>query len=227
MLVSIMQPTFLPWVGYFYMISKSDLFIFLDDVQFERRSFQSRNKILVGNTSKIITVPVNSKNKFNQLIKETEVNYDQDWTKKHLKTIYLNYCKHKFFSEIFKILEEIFIQKEKQLVNLNTNLIKSICNYLEIKTNFNFSSNFKIKKNKEEKILELIKLSGGTEYLTSPKTKNYLGQNGEFLSKNNIKVYFLDYECKIYDQKNSDEFIGYLSIIDLLFNHGKKAKSFF
>ena len=66
MKVSIMQPTYLPWTGYFKMILDSDLFIFLDDVQFETRCFQSRNKILVNKLPKLISVPVNRKNKFDQ-----------------------------------------------------------------------------------------------------------------------------------------------------------------
>lgn len=105
MKISIMQPTFLPWVGYFYMIYSSKKFIFLDDVQYERRSFQSRNQILLNNGKKLISIPVNNKNKFDQLILNAEINYDRDWVDKHLKTIFLNYCKHKYFDEIFFLLK--------------------------------------------------------------------------------------------------------------------------
>ena len=66
--------------------------------------------------------------------------------------------------------------------------------------------------------------SGGTEYLTPERTKNYLG-NGEILKENNIKVSFFNYRCKEYEQKNTDKFISHLSIVDLLFNFGKDLKT--
>ena len=141
-----MQPTFLPWAGYIKMIELSDLFIFLDDVQFEKRSFQSRNKILINKKEKLISVPVNVKNKYNQLISEVEINYDRNWSEKFLKTVFLNYSKHKYFEEIYDFLKKIILDKDLKLIDLNYKLIHSICNYLDINTNFEFSSKFKINK---------------------------------------------------------------------------------
>ena len=220
-----MQPTFLPWAGYIKMIELSDLFIFLDDVQFNKRSFQCRNKILINKKEKLLSVPVNVKNKYNQLINEVEINYDKNWSEKFLKSIYLNYSKHKYFDEIYDFLKTIILDKDFKLIDLNYKLIFSICNYLDIKTNFEFSSKYKVKKKKSEKILGLIIASGGTEYLTPETTKNYLG-DGEILKENNIKVSFFNYKCKEYEQKNTDKFISHLSIIDLLFNFGKDSKNF-
>ncbi len=221
-----MQPTFLPWVGYFYMIIQSDMFIFLDDVQFERRSFQSRNKLLISNSQKTISVPVNSKNNYNQLLSEIEINYQRDWINNHLKSIYFNYKKHKYFSEIYSLIEKNFRRKEIKIIDLNLKLIESICNYLEIDTKFNKSSFYKVKEKKSKKILGLIKKVGATRYLTPERTKEYLGNDGKILKDQNIEVTFLNYECKKYKQKNSENFISHLSIIDLLFNHGKSSKDF-
>ncbi len=221
-----MQPTFLPWVGYFYMIIQSDMFIFLDDVQFERRSFQSRNKLLISNSQKTISVPVNSKNNYNQLLSEIEINYQRDWINDHLKSIYFNYNKHKYFSEIYSLIEKNFRRKEIKIIDLNLKLIESICNYLEIDTKFNKSSFYKVKEKKSKKILGLIKKVGATQYLTPERTKEYLGNDGKILKDQNIEVTFLNYECKKYKQKNSENFISHLSIVDLLFNHGKSSKDF-
>ena len=198
MKVSIMQPTYLPWTGYFKMILDSDLFIFLDDVQFETRCFQSRNKILVNKLPKLISVPVNRKNKFDQLINEVQINYDTDWVNKHLRTIYLNYKNHPFFDEIYIIIKDILENNEKKLVDLNCSLIKNICTYIGIKTKFEYSSSFKIKQKKSQKILGLLKATGGS---------------------------FINYVCKKYNQKNLREFQSHLSIIDLLFNFGKNSKN--
>ena len=222
MKISIVQPTYLPWVGYFKMISESDLFIFLDDVQLERRSFQSRNKILVNKLPKLISVPINKKNKFDQLINQVEINYDGDWVQKHLRTIYLNYKNHPYFDENYLMIKNVLEKNEIKLLDLNCLLIKKICSYLDIKTKFEFSSNFKIEKKKSEKILGLLKAAGATKYLTPDRTRDYLG-NGELLKSNNIEVYFFNYNCKKYDQKNLKEFESHLSIIDLLFNLGKNS----
>ena len=219
-----MQPTFLPWVGYFNLIIHSDLFVFLDDVQFERRSFQSRNKIIINKSEKLISVPVDSKNKFSQLLSEVKINYDRDWVKDHLKSIYYNYCKHKFFEEVYSILEKDFNYKDDKLVKLNCRLIKSICKYLEIETKFDSSLKYEVKEKKSKKILGLLKSIGAKHYLTPERTKDYLGEDGKILKDENIEVTFLNYECKKYKQKNSMNFISHLSIIDMLFNHGKDSK---
>ncbi len=224
MKVSIMQPTYLPWTGYFKMILDSDLFIFLDDVQFETRCFQSRNKILVNKLPKLISVPVNRKNKFDQLINEVQINYDTDWVNKHLRTIYLNYKNHPFFDEIYIIIKDILEKNEKKLVDLNCSLIKNICAYIGIKTKFEYSSSFKIKQKKTQKILGLLKATGGSFYLTPERTKDYLGK-GELLKSQNIEISFINYICKKYNQKNLREFQSHLSIIDLLFNFGKNSKN--
>lgn len=119
------------------------------------------------------------------------------------------------------------MKKEKKLINLNCNLIFSICEYLEINTEFDYSSNYKINQKKSKKILGIINSIGAKEYLTPEKTKSYLGVKGEELTKYGINVSFLNYKCKNYPQKNSKNFIEKLSIIDLLFNHGKNSKFFF
>ena len=220
-----MQPTFIPWIGYFKMICMSDLFIFLDDVQFEKRSFQSRNKILISNQEKLISIPVKVKNRYDQLINQVEIDYVRNWHEKLVKTLFLNYSKHKYFDEVYFFLKKIFMFKNIKLIDLNYQLIIAICEYLDINTNFEFSSKYNIKRKKSEKILGLIKASGSTEYLTPKRTKDYLGE-GEILEQDNIKVFFFDYKCKEYKQKNRNNFISHLSIIDILFNHGKETKNF-
>lgn len=222
MKISIMQPTFLPWVGYFKMMILSDLFIFLDDVQFERRSFQSRNKLIVGNNEKLISIPVHVKNRYDQLINQVEINYESNWIDSHLKTIYFNYSKHKYFNEIFEIIEKNFRKENKKLIDLNMNIINEICRYLNIDTKFKLSSTFNIKKKKSDKILNLILESGGKQYFTPLRTRDYL-KDGKIFEQNGIELFFFKYDCKAYNQKNSNKFISHLSIVDLLFNQGKEA----
>ena len=97
MKISISQPTFLPYEGYFHLIDNVDKFIFLDNIQFDKRSWQQRNWLLIGKKEKLVSIPVISKNRFNQLISEVEIDYRNFDLKRFFLTIELNYKKTKFF----------------------------------------------------------------------------------------------------------------------------------
>jgi len=222
MKVSIMQPIFLPWVGYFKMIKESDLFIFLDDVQFEKKSYQKRNKILLNKNEKMITVPVLTKNKFTQNINEVFIDNKRDWKIEQIETLRHNYSKHQYYEENISYIKKTFNKDFEKLADLDIELIKSITKYLSIDTKFELSSNFKINERKEKKLIKILKTVGATEYLTPMRSKDYLGE-GKIFRENNIKLNYFNYTCKKYEQKNSDKFVSHLSIIDLLFNEGKKS----
>ena len=97
-MIFITQPTYMPWIGYFSFLLKSKKIIFLDDVQFSRRSWQQRNKIKHINEELLLTVPVISKGKKNQNINEVRINNKTNFVEKHLKSISLSYKKCKYFS---------------------------------------------------------------------------------------------------------------------------------
>ncbi len=217
-----MQPIFLPWVGYFKMIKESDLFIFLDDVQFEKKSYQKRNKILLNRNEKMITVPVLTKNKFTQNINEVFIDNKRDWKIEQIETLRHNYSKHQYYEENISYIKKTFNKDFEKLADLDIELIKSITKYLSIDTKFELSSNFKINERKEKKLIKILKTVGATEYLTPMRSKDYLGE-GKIFRENNIKLNYFNYTCKKYEQKNSDKFVSHLSIIDLLFNKGKKS----
>ena len=128
--VSIMQPTFLPWTGYFKMILRSDLFVFLDDVQFDKRSWQQRNKILKNDGKEfLLTIPVKSKGKFFQKINEVEVDNSTNWKDKHLKLLEMNYSKHKFFKQVFDSISNTYKENTNSLSEFNIKLIKKIVKF--------------------------------------------------------------------------------------------------
>ena len=224
MIVSIMQPTFMPWIGYFHIIMKSDLVIFLDDIQFEKRGWQQRNRFIISNKKSFLTVPVISKNKFDQKINEVLIDNKQSWQEKHLKTFKHNYSKHLFFNEIYELISYTYSKNFEKLLELNIFLIYSIKKYLSLNAKIEFSSKFKISSKKEKKILDLLKATKAKKYLSTIGSKEYLGE-GNFLKKENIELEYINYECKPYTQKNSQEFLDYLSIIDPLFNLGRETKN--
>ena len=99
MVLSILQPSFIPWIGYFDIIRKSDFVIFLDHVQFNKRSWQQRNSIKTPNGNIFLTVPVHTKGKFHQKINEVKIDNSKNYIDSHLKSIYQNYNKSKHFEK--------------------------------------------------------------------------------------------------------------------------------
>jgi len=222
MIVSIMQPTFLPWLGYFHLMVKSDLFILLDDVQFEKRSWQQRNKILINKKEGYLTIPTISKSRFNQKINEVIMDNDQQWKIKHIKTLKNNYSKHEYFDETFSIINAIYQNNYEKLLDLNVNFIKSVLNFLSIETKIIFSSQFNLSSSKENRILELCKIIKAKKYISPIGSKIYL-KDGEIFKKNNIELEYIDYQYKVYKQKKIEKFVPRLSVIDAMFNLGKNT----
>jgi hypothetical protein len=222
MIASIMQPTFMPWLGYFNIIKSSDIFVFLDDVQFEKRSWQQRNKILINKKEGYLTIPTISKSRFNQKINEVIMDNDQQWKIKHIKTIKNNYSKHEYFDETFSIINAIYQNNYEKLLDLNVNFIKSVLNFLSIQTKIIFSSQFNLSSSKENRILELCKIIKAKKYISPIGSKNYL-KDGEIFKKNNIELEYIDYQYKVYKQKKIEKFVPRLSVIDAMFNLGKNT----
>ena len=117
-----MQPTYFPWLGYFALISNVDTFVFLDNVQFDRRSWQQRNQIANKEKKIWLTVPVEKKI---YLVKIHDVNIkDLNFKTKHLKSIFYSYNKTKYFSKVFPFIEDIFNKKINTLSELNILIVK-------------------------------------------------------------------------------------------------------
>ncbi len=157
MYLSIMQPTYLPWVGYFELIHKAEYFVFFDDVQFVKKSWHHRNKIATPCGELMLTVPVLSKGKRFQLLNQVQINNNEKWRKKHLKSIAINYSKSKYFDKYYNELETFYSKQYEFLVDLNIDIISFLCNCLGIETKFYRSSILDIDGEREKKIINIIK----------------------------------------------------------------------
>ena len=221
MKIAISQPTFLPWAGYIGLIDYVDKFIFLDNVQFEKRSWHQRNNIKVNNQRYLVTIPVYSKKKRYQKINNTIINYESKFIDKHIKTISQSYSKSKYFNLYSKKIFETLTKRKKNLAQLNIDLIRLFCEILDINTEFKCSSYLNIEKKKENLILEICKEFQCSYYISTLGAKEYLKNLSEF-KKNNINVNFFDFENKKYKQIGL-KFIDKLSILDVIFNLGKDS----
>ena len=223
MIIAIIQPTFLPWCGYMSLIEYVDEVVFLDNVQFDKRSWQQRNKIKTANGTLTLTVPVITKNLFNQHIKDVKIDYSSVFQKKMIRSITQNYSKSIYFEDYSNELFSLIENTHKSLLDLNINLISFLCEKLNIELNFSLSSNLKLTSSKEELILDICKLKKAKKYISTIGAKNYLNEEN-FLKKNNIELNFFEYIDNKYNQLHG-KFVSNLSVIDLLFNEGQKSKT--
>ena len=220
---AIMQPTYLPWLGYFDLIDQVDNFVFLDDVQLEKNSWQLRNRIKTAQGELYLSVS-RKKNKGEQLflIKDTEVNDIPRWREKHIKSIDTAYKKTDFYQDVFPFVESLINNSMINLSKFNINIIQSIAERIGIKTKFFISSELDdIKGIKDRRVVSICKTIDCNAYLSTPGAAEYIDKRkigGEF-PKNNISLYYHNYQHPTYKQLYGD-FLPYMSIIDLIFNEG-------
>ena len=221
MKVSINQPAYLPWLGYFDRINTADLHIVLDHVQFEKNSFVNRNKILTNNGAIWLTVPLETHGKFKNLpIHQVNIDNSQPWAKKHLASIQQNYSKALFFEDYFPTLSTIYDKEWKNLSQLMRATNSHIIDWLGIDTPIIYSSDLDITGTGSELILNLCTQVEATTYLSGALGRDYL--KCETFDEAGIKIMFQDYQHPTYQQK-FEEFVPYMCILDLLFNCGENS----
>jgi len=218
-LVMIRQPGYLPYIGFFKKIQTSDIFVYLDDVQYSIRDGDNRNKIRTHNGSTLLTVPLSKP--FGKMINEVEIANSIDWRNNHKNAIKENYKKAPYFEKYWNSIETILSKKWEKLIELNLELIQHFNLVLDLKTKTIKSSELKIKSTKSQRLLDICKKLNASTYVSGELGKDYLDKKK--FEEMGIKVLFEKFQHPIYKQIHG-EFIPYMSIIDLLFNEGDNAK---
>lgn len=225
MIVSISQPTLFPWLGYFNIIKKSDIFVFFDDVKFEKHSWQMRNRlkeISKDRESAVwIRIPT-AIEKSETMIKDVLIDNTQKWKENHIKAFQANYGKS--YHEI-GFLQTIYNKEWKKLADFNIEFITECCKFLDINTKLIKSSELNCDGKKGELVLNICKKLGATEYLTSVGAVNYLEDYRNVFAESKIRISYHDYIHPVYKQKGKI-FLENLSILDLIFNEKENSKMF-
>jgi len=222
MIVSINQPAFLPWLGYFNRIAASDLHIVLDHVQFEKNSLTNRNRIRNIDSEHWLSVPINTSGKFGNLqISELEIANQIKWQKKIIETIKQFYRKSPYFDLYFPFIEHAIAKERVNLKELIIELNSYFLKLLDINTPMIYSSEIKIEGKKSDLVLNLCKKYNAKLYLSGIMGKEYLVE--ESFKQNGIKIIYDQFQFPNYSQIYPN-FIPNLSIIDTLFNMGDKTK---
>ena len=215
---AISQSNYLPWKGYFHLIAKSDVFVFYDTVNFTKRDWRSRNKIMTPHGLQWLTIPVGS-NK-GKTIQDIDLPIGP-WRQNHLETIKINYSKAPFIEDVLAILSPIFEDKTiNKLSDFNQKIIKKIANYLEIDTIFHNASEFDIQGERVQRLINICDKVGANTYLTGPAARNYITTEFDNI---NLELKWMDYgPYPIYEQR-SKPFSHQVSIIDTISFLGKST----
>lgn len=223
MKVGIMQPYFLPYIGYWQLINAVDKYVVYDDVNFIKKGWINRNRILSNGNDLFINILINKMSQ-NKLINETFLVEDESWKNKLLKTIENSYKKAPYYNCVMPILKNIVLNKENNLALYLFNSLVLVNRYIGIDTKIILSSSI-IKDNKlkgTDKILEICEKLNATEYYNAIGGID-LYSFDEF-KKNGINLSFLKTNDICYKQFNN-EFVPNLSIIDvMMFNSKDKIK---
>lgn len=224
MRIAIMQPTFLPWMGYFDILDQVDLFILLDDVQFVKQSWQQRNRIKTPAGLEWLTIPVIFRDRFGQLIKDVEIGKLDFW-KKHIRSIEVNYGRASHFDIYFTELLSIFKKGESwnKLADLNIKLIEWLREKIGISTSLIRSSSLAIDAERSSRLVAICQKVGAIEYLSPIGSAGYLLEEIKEFTDRGIEVFFHNYSHPVYKQLFLP-FVPYASVLDLLFNEGPNSK---
>lgn len=222
--ISIMQPTYLPWAGYFNLMTKVNTFVFLDNVQFSRHSWQSRNRILLQGNEHYLSIPIQKRMPLKTLILDVESSLThQDWKNKHWEIIKNAYSKTTYGKILLNILEPHYnCNGIVNVADFNIGIILDIANVLDLNIDFIRASNLECIGARSERISSICNILEGNVYLSPMGAHEYLKED-KFENKSNILLTFQSFEPSPYVQYLSNNFISHLSIIDVIANIGLNA----
>ncbi len=224
MIVAVHQPQYIPWLGYFDKIDRSDCFVFLDQVQYKAREYQNRNRIRTENGSIWLTVPVISGGMGRQKICDVGIDNSFDWQKRHWRNLKTWYGRAKFFRDYAGFFEKIYSERWERLVDLNVCVIKFFLEKLKIGAAVYYESGLNINARKTDRIIEICKRLGADTYLSGTGGKNYLEEYK--FSRAGIKLEYRNFIHPVYHQQymgKENVFLPNMSCPDLLFNEGAKS----
>lgn len=217
---AIMQPAYLPWSGYFNLMYTADVFVFLDDAQFQRTSWHSRNQIVLDGHQQFITVPVCQRG-LGTPLREVEINYARDWRKSHEGKIKQAYARTADGAKIIKMLADIWQSRPLRLVDMTMSIIRDLAALLYIETPLITASELNIQGQRSQRLQDICGALHTEIYLSPGGSARYLDADG-FSSSGNLKLHLQNFIPHHYQQFKTSNFIPYMSVIDVIANLGQE-----
>lgn len=222
--IAVVQSNYIPWRGYFDLINSVDEFILYDDVQYTRRDWRNRNTIKSAAGVIWLTIPVEVKGKYFQKIRDTVV-ADKKWAHDHWRSVVHNYSKAAYFSEYEELFQDLYLGSEETLLSqINYRFIMAICRILGITITISWSMDYQLSGDKTERLVNLCRQAGATNYISGPAAKAYLDES--LFEREGISVAYMDYSGYREYAQLYPPFQSQVSIIDLIFNEGPNAVNY-
>jgi len=222
----ILQPSYIPWRGYFHQIYKADILVFYDDVQYDKHGWRNRNRVKTPHGTQWLTIPVLSKGALSHKtpINEICVNWDREWNREHWITIKQSYSKAPFWGQYAPLLEEFFSQRPELLADFTIDLTIALARQLGItKTQFVRSSRLNSAGAKTDRLLDILQKLGAKHYISGPSAKDYLEEDR--LRSAGVSLEYMVYDYPEYVQLYPP-YDPQVSILDLLFMTGAQAPKY-
>ena len=222
MRVSIHQPEFFPWAGFFNKLAASDRFVLFDNVSFKKNYFDNRCRIRINDAMHWLTVPVRTSGRLGQSIKDVEIDNDHPWGAKMWRTVAQSYARAPYLAEHASFLEDAFENRcWAHLSDLNVHIIRYVAAYLDLKAELVMGSSLDAEGSGSDIVLDTCKRAGASEYLSGRHGEEYLDRQA--FSEAGIKLTFQDYSQPAYPQVQG-AYLGPLSVLDALLNIGPKTR---
>lgn len=225
--VVILQPSYIPWRGYFDQIRRADLFIFYDDIQYDKHGWRNRNQIKTHQGKQWLTIPVHSKGVTQGIpIKDVRIDWSKPWAKSHLKALTGAYARAPFFKDYLPLLESFYERRDEFLADFTVATTIQLARELGFSsTRFMRSSELTgIEGQKTDRVIRVLNQVGATHYLCGPSASSYM--EPEKFATAGITFEYMQYDYPEYPQLYPP-YDPYVSILDLLFMTGKDAGTYF
>ena len=224
--VVILQPSYIPWRGYFAQILKADVFIFYDDVQYDKEGWRNRNQIKTSQGRQWLTIPVHSRGVTQGIpIKDVRIDWSKPWAKSHLKALTFAYAKAPFFKACLPLLEDFYSRRDANLADFTTETTIALARRLGIDhTRFLRASEIPgVNGQKTDRLIQILKHVGARHYISGPSARDYI-EPGKF-DDAGITLEYMGYDFPEYPQLHPP-FDPHVSILDLLFMTGEDAPAY-
>jgi hypothetical protein len=220
--IAIIQSAYIPWRGFFDLIARCDEYVIFDTVQFAKRHWHNRNKLVTPNGPVWLTIPVATKSKFEQAI--DEVSFSEPWADKHWRSFVANYARAPFFAELGPQFEQLYrLAGEKSLLTeTNEIFLRGISRILGISTAITRDRGYEPQGARSERLLDICRKAGATHYLSGPSARSYLDES--LFADAGIKVEWMEYPAYPPYPQVWGEFEPAVSVLDMLFNAGPDCR---
>jgi hypothetical protein len=222
----ILQPSYMPWRGFFHQIWKSDVFVFLDDVQYDKHGWRNRNRIKGPGGSQWLTIPVSKRGVVSESIpiKDVEICWDRPWSDKHRESIRQAYARAPYLDAYYPTLAEFYTRRDERLADFTIDLTVALAKLLGVgDRSFVRSSSLGAGGSKTDRLVEILTAVGATHYISGPSARAYIEE--EKLAAAGITLEFMEYDYPEYPQLHPP-FDPRVSVVDLLFMVGDDAAGY-